>query len=55
MWRPYDVFLNSRLLFGRQFNARVATRDHDRVGRINDRVQRLDCSGFLELGQDSRG
>ena len=47
-----DVLLDGGNFFGRDFDAEIATGDHDGVGDFEDAVEVLDGLGLFELGDD---
>ena len=49
-----DPVLQRRHALGRKLDAKVAARDHDRVGKRDDVVQPVDRRRLLDLGQQRR-
>ena len=47
-----DVLLNRRHLLRRHFHAEIATRNHDGVGSLQNRVEMLDGLWLFQLGND---
>jgi hypothetical protein len=49
---PDELLLDDRDLLVRQLHAEIAARDHDRIGRVEDRLEVIDRRPRLDLGHD---
>ena len=52
--RRDDLLLQRRHLLGRKLDAKIAARNHHRIGQRDDVVEPLDRRRFLDLGQQRR-